>query len=300
MPGDYFLPLRSGIADGDLVQVKHLVAEGADLNARGHYCGDTPFLFACREGQLEIVKYLSGLPQVDVTQVTNYSCTGLYLACIRGCLALVEFLLDDGRIDPNRATINNTTPLHIACNQGASHLGIVKLLSQHPRVNVSTQNDMDSTPILEASGKCPEMVTWILASGKDVDVEPAHPVGRTPSEEAAYWGYVGLVRLLVDYRDDRRRTVLELRARLGLNTEDAARIFALVVYLCDGHFSVEWSVSVADNTAARRFFRLAQRLPMELQMMLCNRVYGVDKDRIPVRETERALREIATYKKFGF
>ena len=48
-------------------------------------------------------------------------------------------------------------------------------------------------------------------------------------------------------------------------------------------------VVVNEKTAhsyTRRFFRITSQLPLDLQMVLCNRIFGSPKDIIPLKDSE--------------
>ena len=47
------------------------------------------------------------------------------------------------------------------------------------------------------------------------------------------------------------------------------------------------------TTPAARFFSIAKRLPLELQMMLCFRQVGSPKEIVPGKESEVAFKELA-------
>ena len=64
-------------------------------------------------------------------------------------------------------------------------------------------------------------------------------------------------------------------------------LFALVIFLSDDLLVVNAASSL--NSKAARFFEMTQRLPMELQMMLCNRVFGAGKSDIQGRENFAVL-----------
>ena len=60
----------------------------------------------------------------------------------------------------------------------------------------------------------------------------------------------------------------KLQEKLHLPGPQASEYFALVVFLCDGLFQFNPEA----HTTSTRFFAIAQRLPMELQMILCHRI----------------------------
>ena len=70
----------------------------------------------------------------------------------------------------------------------------------------------------------------------------------------------------------------------------AARLFSLVVLVCDDYFAL---VQHSGSPEVRRFFRIARFLPIEMQMTLCNRSCGSPKDLITKASSEAALRDLA-------
>ena len=65
-------------------------------------------------------------------------------------------------------------------------------------------------------------------------------------------------------------------------------MFALVVFVSDGLLEIKDT-----TTTAARFFSIARRLPLELQMMLCHRVVGSAKEIISGKDSEVAFKELA-------
>jgi len=63
----------------------------------------------------------------------------------------------------------------------------------------------------------------------------------------------------------------ELRERLGGLDALAAEVFALTVFLCDDLLQLKLAPTTITSSAATRFFTIASKLPMELQMILCHR-----------------------------
>ena len=80
-----------------------------------------------------------------------------------------------------------------------------------------------------------------------------------------------------------------MRVELGLVDEQAAGIFALVVFVSDGLLQI----NDTSSSPAARFFSIAAQLPLELQMVLCFRQVGSGKEIIPGKESEVAFKELA-------
>ena len=54
--------------------------------------------------------------------------------------------------------------------------------------------------------------------------------------------------------------------------------------------ATEWDLTVG----VRRFFAIAVKLPMDLQMVLCNRIFGSGKDIVLTKSSEPGFRKLAT------
>jgi len=102
-------------------------------------------------------------------------------------------------------------------------------------------------------------------------------------------GKTEVVALLKRFKSDAAKTRHIIRVELGLFDELAAGMFALVVFVSDGLLQIK------DTTPslAARFFSIAARLPLELQMMLCSQVVGSSKEIIPGKDSEVAFKSLA-------
>ena len=87
----------------------------------------------------------------------------------------------------------------------------------------------------------------------------------------------------------------EVRVKLGFPDELAAEVFALADFLCDGLLQLKPAPakSRTKGAAALRFFTIIQRLPLELQMILCHRVADSCKDSILSKDSEVAFKCLA-------
>jgi len=81
-----------------------------------------------------------------------------------------------------------------------------------------------------------------------------------------------------------------IRVKIGLLDELAAEMFALVVFVSDGLLQIN---DTTTPSPAARFLSIARRLPLELQMVVCFRQVGSDKEIIPGKDSEVAFKELA-------
>jgi len=79
--------------------------------------------------------------------------------------------------------------------------------------------------------------------------------------------------------------------KLGVLDEAAAEMFALTIFLCDGLLKLEFLNP--DATEAFRFFTVARKLPIELQMILCCRAVGSMKESILSKDSETAFKDLS-------
>jgi ankyrin repeat protein len=115
--------LINACVEGGLQEVKELLDNGANINAKDEY-GNTALILAAHKGHTEIVKLLmdSG---ADVNAKNIFSNTPLMVASWRGHPEVVKLFLGKGA-DMEAKNIFGNTPLIFTLRHG--HLDIVELL----------------------------------------------------------------------------------------------------------------------------------------------------------------------------
>jgi cytochrome c2 len=121
-------PLHNAIKDGDVDQVKILIAKGEDVNKRDRYLG-WPLHQAAISNNLEITKLLIA-EGADVNTEHRLFGNPLYAAALMSSVEVATFLIANGA-DPNPEIVNERgailkTPLHVAAEKGSA--GMVDLL----------------------------------------------------------------------------------------------------------------------------------------------------------------------------
>lgn len=66
-------------------------------------------------------------------------------------------------------------------------------------------------------------------------------------------------------------------------------LFALMIYHADGYLVVE--EDTVDEV--QRFFSMSLRLPLELKMLLCNRVFGLEASFVRRVDSEKGFKKFA-------
>ena len=120
---------------GDLTEIKKLISDGVDATADDNYA----IRYASERGHLEVVKFLSTLPNVDATA---NNCA-IQLASSNGHLEVVKFLSTLPGVD---ASAQDNEAINNAILNG--HLEVVKFLASLPKVDAS---DQDNQAIKNAS-----------------------------------------------------------------------------------------------------------------------------------------------------
>lgn len=259
---------------------------------------------------------LAANPDHDVNFKYSYSLNEsclLHLACIHRRVWAVQALLARPEINVNSKDNLDHTPLLKLCRD--PNVRVLRLLLRDPRVDATARDQLNRTILWRACGEYrPEVVECLLASGRPVDLHAAcHSIAlgtdvtalqlvrtllegmlvfddHNKEEEEVKEALGRLVSLLTAFEADPEATRWDLNFKLGYSEEDSADLFAETVFLCEGLLRVPEEVK--DGRAAR-FFSIAGRLPLELQMLLCNLAAGSSSAFIPTRRSEPAFRSLA-------
>jgi len=79
-----------------------------------------------------------------------------------------------------------------------------------------------------------------------------------------------------------------LRKELNLSDNDAANLFALIIYFCDNYLSISNHI----DKNIKRFFNITSKLHQELQMLISNIKYYHNSNIIPYLDREKAFKYI--------
>jgi len=185
---------------------------------------------------------------------------------------VVSLLLADPRIDPNKADNEGFTPLHVACQEG--HKEVVSLLAD-PRIDSNMSTDTGETPFFMACR---------LTTKKNDETEDVFERRKINGPLCA--------DLIDEYESEpgHLRVFHRLRRHPGLREYFIGHLFALVVFHSDSFAVINERTAHYDT---KRFFRITSQLPLDLQMVLCNRMFGSPKDIILSRDSEPGFQLLA-------
>ena len=267
--------LWEAAAGGDFETVRTLCEnESVDVNWQDELKGRTPLLRACGFGHLAIVKYLLNHPRIDVGLTTESGATPFLIACQQGHVDLVTLLLDDQRVDVECMAQDDTSPLWFASQNG--HLGVVRhLLASGKEIKVSTRSAYARrTPA--------EQCRWAALQPIGANILGDDPIRRATNNPV-------IADLLDLYDLDPPGVTQALRRHPDISASFAARAFALVVFYTDSFIAPGPNVS----RQTKRFFEVCSRLPLELQMVICNRLFGSPLTSVLSKDSEPAFMWLA-------
>ena len=250
--------MLAAVQEGDAKKVAELMRQnpGFKVNMDHTGQGHTLLHFACLDSvSSAVIPLLLAHPDINVNMRDKYGCTPFSIACSNGSTSCVREMLKDSRLKVNDPSNDGCAPLWRAAANG--HLDVVK---------------------------------WWIASGREMDLGKPGDVDKTDAIGGAKRrGKIKVVPLLESFKSDATKTRHVMRAELGWCETVAAEMFALVVFVSDGLLQIK------DTTLspAARFFSIAAQLPLELQMVLCNRLVGSDKEIIPGKDSEVTFKELA-------
>jgi len=173
-------------------------AKGCEIN-QGDCAGNTPLLWAVKNGHDRVVELLLGRKDVDPNCLDKNDRTALGCAAVEGNEEAVRLLLSRKDVDPNHQDENDRTPLGCAATQG--HVGVVKLLLKREDAEPDRPDNQGGTPLYWAADSGHEGVVKLLLGRKDVDPNRPKKNNRTPLRAAAYEGHEGVVKLLLKRED---------------------------------------------------------------------------------------------------
>jgi len=227
---------------------------------------------------------------------------------------VVQLLMADGRIGVNKADADGCTPFFKACEQG--HLNLVILFLAHPAVDINQPAHDHCSPLWFASQEGHlNIVQLMLVSGRKVKTQVQSTPGtalwngltaaeiarkqsmRSQLQSESPEDYARKMRncpriakLLEDFHKNPKTTRQRLREQPGIREPFIAEVFSLVVFVSDGFFALKKARK--RYAKAVRFFAMAKVLPMELQMVLCNRVFASLNDLVLTKDSEPAFRKL--------
>ena len=218
----------------------------------------------------------------------------LFDASSRGDTGAVLEFLKQPDLDVNRTKGPlEWTPFWAACYN--NHPEVVRILVQDPRVDVCKPSSAGISPLMHLARVGNErMIVELIASGRDLGVTMTETqFGYRALDIARGKKFWKTVRILEQIEFAPQKAVFDFRRRLQL--PQVAKLFCFVVLHHDGYMKMRKptgyeSAEFRATEEHHRFFLVCDRLPIELQMVLCNRLFGLPDSIITVHQFDQGLR----------
>jgi ankyrin repeat protein len=248
-------------------------------------CEENESIFSIADGLLSH-------PNVDVTVKYNKTSTLLHIACYNHLNNAIKALLTNPKIDVNAKDRFNSTALMEFCRCDWSindvdnndiHIDTLKLLLTTPNIDLNASCDNYHTVLFFATdNRNREILKYLLAAGAYLYDKTNLHLFIDPHKVEGY--------RLIEYYNKNPSLLLKYKVEVDC----ISKVFASVVLLCDDYFTLKStftlkptfvlkstftseSTSTSESTftlkSASRFYEIARKLPMDLQMLLCHRLY---------------------------
>ena len=192
--------LRLAILSGELTTVKMLVEAGADVRATDAE-GATCLISAAYFGHTDTVRYLVGLPEVDLDRQVSRNYTALHFAVQEEHANVVQMLIDAGA-DLETKNDDGCSPLHLASLSG--ELTTVKMLVKAGADVRATDAERRTCLMFAAYHGHTDTVRY-LVSVPEVDLNHQGTNNFTALRFAVEQKHADVVQVLIDAGADTER-----------------------------------------------------------------------------------------------
>ena len=279
-----------------------LLREHPDVDVNWGHPGsflNTPLHLCSSDENADIIRQLLAHPQIDVNRKNMGGWSPLLWACKDGRLGSVVALLLDRRVDVNSANIEGATAVWLCAFRGWADIARWLVVTHFEDLDVGIKTNgshlaFPNTSSVEISQRDDERHFW--------------------DSDSAWWhrikGRGDVQSLLLRFCHDRRLAAFEARLDLGMRGKhcndcrlfaashslncdsDAgvAKVFSLAVLLSDGYLRPRvppWGGRGVHASAATKFYAIVERLPIELQMVICH--LAVSSNRVVVLGSDSDL-----------
>jgi len=302
--------LHQAVIHRDETKVKQILDHNPDIdiNWRPHNCW-TVLATACFYNIKNIIILLLTHPniinRIDINCECDYGKTLFWTLCERGNIDGIRLLLNNPRTNLSKRNDDNTSPLRILVYWG--HIQVIRwwLVTQIEVIagdEDSEQNFAQGTfgdfDIIKAPKKILKYRELDLLSLTRHHIEAGWTVPEVVSRLHRNWSLLHkalaqniaeATRLLELFRLAPELARYQAKLDLKLPAALMAAWFALVIFVSDALLAVKDvngvdSSSVNDSNGDHktllgycRFFNMASKLPIELQMLLCQHITKADK-----------------------
>ena len=167
-----------------------------DVNPVNEECKKTPLHMACKNGQLNVVKFLIEKVDCDKSIRDGDGINVLGYAIGSGHLEIIKYLIVEQSCDPNFAVLSEKLSLPNLVFMSRQAFNILKLLLETIQCDLSVYAKCNGRNFLHMACSCGELecVQYLVEKGYDINCRDDE--GSTPLHCAAYSGRLNIVEYL--------------------------------------------------------------------------------------------------------
>ena len=168
--------------------VEYYLQHNADVNQVNHR-GQTPLFIASLNNNIEIIRLLLSVENIDVNPVADLGFTPL---SITRSVAIVHMLIEAGANINQRDHLGRTLLMNVS-QRGRTE--IVRILIEHG-ADISVSSGHKTATYMACEHGHAEIVRLLLAAGADINQTNFR--GKTLLRKASQYGYIDVVRVLLE------------------------------------------------------------------------------------------------------
>lgn len=208
----------------------------------------------------------------------------LHLAAVKQEPYWIKILLQIEDLDINHVSSSGSTAISAACRHAS--LEVVRTLLKDPRLSLARNPAKADSPVIECLRRNnPEFIYELLADERSETIQEillqlAEDPGRKEiiRENLIRLSSKTVIPHVEQFVDDPEGTIYRAQFARSHPHARATYLFALVVCLCDGVLQFG-----TPSPKVQRFFSISQRLPLDMQELICKRAFPGAVKRLTIR-----------------
>jgi len=293
-------PFNIACQEGHLETAKILLGDPRTEVNQQQREGASPFCKACQNGHAAVVSMLLGDPRIDINLAYHGDVSPFFMACQNGRVDVVALMVDDPRVNLNLPNRNRSSPLWMATQNG--HLRTVQLILACGRdIETKMKSSFNDKTAAEVGRLVATLSKGVFEDDDDylrcktfgpviADIVDSYELN--PTQVRAQLRRLPGVRGWGNFSSVWRGIFWALTPFHPADNY-IGNTFAQVIFVADKFATPTNPHGGIREALTLRFFKIATSLPLDLQMVLCNRMFGSHKDVIPSKIAEPAFRWLA-------
>jgi len=278
------IKLMKAICSGEVAEAVKLVADPkTNVNYFHPQKQRTPLHQACMYCYVDIVEALLKRPDINLDLENQFGETAFFIACEEGDWRSVRLFLQKENLAFNRASRFGITPIIKACMKQCVEVLQILIANERTFADLSIFERNDVMRSVFRQEKV-ELLEILMASRNEFKI-PFSMVKMNPWPHGPE---------LMDHTASYIMNEDQLRIDLRRKWKKDADILALTLFISDGYLKIKevQSDDASSLKKATRFFKFLVKLPLEIQMLICKKIYQSNGEFYSSTEVQTHLRRI--------